>query len=303
MNVLDLKATEYPLASKHISTYNKANQIFTRVYLQDTRFNAHKAAILEERFLAKVRKVNEAKCQDDLNKVGIEQKYWEKLVRQAEEVAGRALEIASQHVMERQKCELEMGEQEQRATEAARLKAETERAEKEKRHERKRRKKQFPQGRRMRRKLEEAPSPRQPTSCVGLEAYSRKSTTNDRAAMERAIAALHELHHTVRLKEAFTKAKKLTIIHHRSRHRFGQLNGERAPTIEVRDFLKNTFVDLWQYQNWPTVPGNTFFLTQDPSYDVPVLIAFIWTIYELAKLLVKQIIKECAMKAGTADPV
>ncbi|RPB03701.1 GLE1-domain-containing protein [Choiromyces venosus 120613-1] len=316
INALDLKATEYSLASKLISTDNRANQEFTLVYLQDTRFDAHEAAILEERFQAKVRRVYEAKRQDDLNKARIEQEHREKLARQAEEAARRAQEIARQHEMERQKRELEKREQEQRAAEAARLKAERERAEEEKKRQAEeekeaalKRQKDAEEARvkaerdASERAIREAAAAREAASRPGPEVYGRKSTTNEGGAMQRVIAALHELRHTVRQQEAFTKAKKLTTIRRGLRPKFGQLNGERAQTIEVRDFLKNTFVDLRQDPDGPTVPANTFFLTQDPSCNVPVPVAFIWTVNELAKLLVMQVISECAMKPGTADPI
>ena len=51
--------------------------------------------------------------------------------------------------------------------------------------------------------------------------------------MQRVIAALHQLRHSVRQEEAFAKAKKLTTIRRGLRPKFGQLNGERTQTIEV----------------------------------------------------------------------
>ncbi|RPA89279.1 hypothetical protein L873DRAFT_1796192 [Choiromyces venosus 120613-1] len=69
------------------------------------------------------------------------------------------------------------------------------------------------------------------------------------------------------------------------------MDGTIGSTIEIYDFLKNTFVDLQEHPDRLTVPTNTFFPTQDPPCDVPVPIAFIWTINEPANLLVKQVIK------------
>lgn len=70
-----------------------------------------------------------------------------------------------------------------------------------------------------------------------------------------------------------------------------------------RDFLKNAFVELRNDQDGPMISANEFFLNQDPSCDIPVPVAFVWTVNELAKLLVMQVINECAMKPGTADPI
>ncbi|KAG0130114.1 GLE1-like protein-domain-containing protein [Tuber indicum] len=316
INALDLKAKEYSLASKLVATDDKANQEFMLVYLQDTRFDAREAAILEERFQAKVRRVYEAKRQDDLNRARIEKEYREKLAREAEEAARRAGEIARQQEMERQRREQEKREQEQRAAEAARLQAERVRAEEERKRQADlekeaalKRQKDAEEAKvkaerdSKERAVREAAAALHAASRSGPRVYGRKSTTYEGVAMQRVIASLHQLRHTVLQEEAFSKEKKLTTIRRGLRPKFGQLNGERNQTIEVRDFLKNTFVDLRSDQEGPMISANDFFLNQDPSCDVPVPVAFVWTVNELAKLLVKQVVNECAMKPVTADPI
>ena len=370
INALDLRAREYSLASKLTATDNKASQEFTLVYLQDSRFNAREAAKLEEIFQAKVRRVYEAKRQDDLNKARIEKEHRERLAREAEEAARRAEEIARRQEMERQRREQEKREREQRAAEAARLQAERVRAEEEKRRQADleketalKRQKDAEDARvkterdARERAVREAAAALHAASRPGPRIYGRKSTTYEGVAMQRVIAALHQLRHTVRHEEAFSKAKKLTSIRRGLRPKFGQLNGERTQTIEVvsrayflsfflhfsflpptlylrcmlftfpltffislgslhicnfegltcvatqRDFLKNAFVELRNDQEGPMISANDFFLNQDPSCDIPVPVAFVWTVNELAKLLVMQVINECAMKPGTADPI
>lgn len=246
INALDLKAKEYSLASKLTATDNKASQEFTLVYLQDSRFNAREAAKLEERFQAKVRRVYEAKRQDDLNRARIEKEHREKLAREAEEAARRAEEIARRQEMERQRREQEKREREQKAAEAARVQAERVRAEEERKRqadlEREtalKRQKDAEDARvkterdARERAVREAAAAVHAASRPGPRIYGRKSTTYEGVAMQRVIAALHQLRHSVRQEEAFAKAKKLTTIRRGLRPKFGQLNGERTQTIEV----------------------------------------------------------------------
>lgn len=49
--------------------------------------------------------------------------------------------------------------------------------------------------------------------------------------------------------------------------------------------------------------ANNFFLIPDQNSDVSVPIAFVWTVNELAKMLVRQVEAECSIKPETADPI
>lgn len=49
--------------------------------------------------------------------------------------------------------------------------------------------------------------------------------------------------------------------------------------------------------------ANNFFLIPDQNSDASVPIAFVWTVNELAKMLVRQVEAECSIKPETADPI
>lgn len=62
-------------------------------------------------------------------------------------------------------------------------------------------------------------------------------------------------------------------------------------------------MDLLQDTNGPAVSASNFFFNPNQTSDVPIPIAFVWAVNELAKLLVKQVEAECSIKPETADPI
>ncbi|KAL7276343.1 hypothetical protein RUND412_000684 [Rhizina undulata] len=323
---LDIKASEHSFTTTRPLDDPQFHRELNELY-EKSNFDPRVAALLEDRFQSRLRKVYERRIQEEYveaQRLQAERERRAKEARAASEAALRkAMEEKMRQAEEEDRQRREKEEQERRAKEEEMRKAaEKARAEVERRRDEETKKRaemqkaQEEQAARqkaaheaMQKKADaEAKANQDQAQAVQQEqqvstVYGRKSMVTEVTAVNRVLQALKKLRKVVENQPDFMTKYNLLGIRRTLRPKLGQLNGDRAQTIHVRDTFKKEFLTLSSAMDGHTVPASDFFLYPDESSNVQIPVAFIWMVNELAKMVVKQVESECAIKPENADPI
>ncbi|KAA8903656.1 GLE1-like protein-domain-containing protein [Sphaerosporella brunnea] len=319
LEILHIKAHEYSEAIARPTVDKKLARELEALFSKENRFDPKEAAALEEEYQRKIRVVYDKRVAEERRQMEFER--LEHVRQQLEEEKRILLEAQKQREEEeRVRREKEEVEQKKREAEAAMARAEQEKKDAEARRlaEEKAKAEQAAKAKADAAAAAAATAAQQqaaqtaPTaqaaqaaqaqsaqSGAAQEDYGRMSLATKAAGVKRIINNLKTLKN---LPEQFLKDTGLKQARRQLIPKFGQLNGQKDQTLQVREAVKATLTEVMKISNTQQVPISNYLLSPPPE-EVPIPVTFVWMVNEIAKMGYRQLMQECAAKPELADPI